>query len=763
MPSHSHHSREKLLRTSESFAQSSTRQPDHSSFSKKVASSSISHRANTLHVSSQDDKQVTRRGAHVLAEYKDEARPGARHLDTSISASDHNQSTRGAHSSLASIARRYTDSQHSEYEKMRNNLNARLDKYSIGLDRKQNYMPQSDINSFVQDAIIKRTLPEATMDLVTYIMKKAQKTFLITVLAIENDEKAQRAMQAFYNHGFTDASLPVTNLTAECTVDWCNPDCVECTPSPCGHKRSCEHCCSVVANHMNSSEPRCKHPTSLDAFHHICWGRSRFKDFYNKQWSFCLQKFDTRIFRYDQIEDQRVLPLILPKQAVDKVGHFSEVQQAQMLIDYILLDSNFMKQISDNAFRLADGFHSGQGIINVAIKTLKVLSEEDYDIRKEFQSEAKAHKSLNKLENKHIIKGLAAFSQNGKYYLLSEWANGGSLQDFFGTQPKPDLDRAKVKELLEQLLGLADALHHMHITRQARTPTRGHSRRASSTSGTGTHDDGHHRNEERPSRHVSLDPNMTVPNVPDIRVGELRDDGSEIPVMIDFDKSGNSVGDDNAGMKNWRHGDIKPENILRFQKNGSWLGTLKLADLGRAKSHKNVTKMRTFIEIDKWHTQKYEPPDVFIGQGNQSTSRLYDIWSLGCVFLEALVWMLYGETELHKFLRTTEVAAAQGTPFWTRKGRTNAKISAVATMWMGHILTEDPECQGPSRTALRDLLILIKTKMLVIKLPADTDLPMEGDRINAEKLRDELQRFLHEGNKNDSYLCTYHVSDLSSD
>jgi hypothetical protein len=44
--------------------------------------------------------------------------------------------------------------------------------------------------------------------------------------------------------------------------------------------------------------------------------------------------------------------------------------------------------------------------------------------------------------------------------------------------------------------------------------------------------------------------------------------------------------------ENWRHGDIKLENILRFKEGDpdAWLGTLKLVDLGRAQQHLLKTK-----------------------------------------------------------------------------------------------------------------------------------------------------------------------------
>ena len=45
-------------------------------------------------------------------------------------------------------------------------------------------------------------------------------------------------------------------------------------------------------------------------------------------------------------------------------------------------------------------------------------------------------------------------------------------------------------------------------------------------------------------------------------------------------------------------------------------------------------------------TPTYEPPEA---HGNGARSRPYDIWSLGCVFLELLVWAHFGYQEVKKF------------------------------------------------------------------------------------------------------------------
>ncbi|KAK3368842.1 hypothetical protein B0T24DRAFT_706998 [Lasiosphaeria ovina] len=80
------------------------------------------------------------------------------------------------------------------------------------------------------------------------------------------------------------------------------------------------------------------------------------------------------------------------------------------------------------------------------------------------------------------------------------------------------------------------------------------------------------------------------------------------------------------------HGDIKPSNILVFMRPGSKFGSsFKLADFGVSASH------------------MYSPPESYqhgiIGKEDSNPSLvLGDIWSLGCVFSEAAVWSVMGES-----------------------------------------------------------------------------------------------------------------------
>lgn len=100
---------------------------------------------------------------------------------------------------------------------------------------------------------------------------------------------------------------------------------------------------------------------------------------------------------------------------------------------------------------------------------------------------------------------------------------------------------------------------------------------------------------------------------------------------------------------NVRHGDIKPENILHVSgpSEEPESGKLVIADFGVARSHKNDTGMRAVTTTDKPFTADYRSPEF--DMVDTVRSRKEDIWSFGCVLLEAACWMLQGSQGVQRF------------------------------------------------------------------------------------------------------------------
>lgn len=188
--------------------------------------------------------------------------------------------------------------------------------------------------------------------------------------------------------------------------------------------------------------------------------------------------------------------------------------------------------------------------------------------------------ALKKIKpNAHLVTLLTSYEYQDSYHLLFGWAEGGSLFDLWQTHfPQPRCEDWALW-LAEQCLGLAAALHRVHNTQ------------------------------------LSFE-------------GEYQ---SQLPVPVDA----NDTWDKTCG----RHGDIKPQNILWFrqEENCYQHGVLKISDFGSARFHSALTtKVPSFgVAV----SQAYQPPECELGD---ELSRPFDIWSLGCLYLEFITWLLKG-------------------------------------------------------------------------------------------------------------------------
>lgn len=92
------------------------------------------------------------------------------------------------------------------------------------------------------------------------------------------------------------------------------------------------------------------------------------------------------------------------------------------------------------------------------------------------------------------------------------------------------------------------------------------------------------------------------------------------------------------------HADIKPENILCFRNSGSDIPVkLKLADFGEAKVFEPTDPLKANKVA---HVMTYRPPEH--SPGNILTLK-YDVWCLGCLFLDFITWAILGQDGIDSF------------------------------------------------------------------------------------------------------------------
>jgi len=169
--------------------------------------------------------------------------------------------------------------------------------------------------------------------------------------------------------------------------------------------------------------------------------------------------------------------------------------------------------------------------------------------------------------------------------------------------------------------------------------------------------------------------------------------------------------------QHWRHGDLKPENILCFEEAGppNSVGTgsctLVIADVGLSKSHKNLTEARIEATRTRSGTIMYEPPETEM-LPDRPRSRRYDIWSMGCIYLEFVIWLLYGAAGLKQFREDLRTTAMGGSiKFYVMDAsQQTAQLSNAVQKWIEHI-QNDPRC--PIDTTLHKIVELVVTKLLV--------------------------------------------------
>lgn len=180
----------------------------------------------------------------------------------------------------------------------------------------------------------------------------------------------------------------------------------------------------------------------------------------------------------------------------------------------------------------------------------------------------------------------------------------------------------------------------------------------------------------------------------------------------------------------YTHGDLKPENVLRFT-DSTRIGVLKIADMGLTKQHYHDTRLRSATST-RFGTILYQPPEA-INAKQVPISRKYDIWSLGCITLETIIWLLYGYEQLKTFNNNLRGDLESSGAYYTfpKKSSRIAILHPHVSKLMTEMMTDDLRCR--KGTALGDLLDIVKTKLLVVRLAEYEDPALSSKRMQEER------------------------------
>jgi hypothetical protein len=197
------------------------------------------------------------------------------------------------------------------------------------------------------------------------------------------------------------------------------------------------------------------------------------------------------------------------------------------------------------------------------------------------------------LAHSHLISLLATYHHQGRYHLIFPWAPADLLGYWKNENPQPKNDRDTALWVAEQCQGLAEGLARIH-------------------------------------RYQTYTGDSILNSA-------LNKEDSQQP------KNRNPK--DVVKMLFGRHGDIKPANILWFPANTeSGKGILKITDFGIAEFTTQNTSSRNRVP----NSPEYRAPETDLEGAVISSS--YDIWALGCVYLEFITWCFGGWARIEAFL-----------------------------------------------------------------------------------------------------------------
>jgi serine/threonine protein kinase len=279
---------------------------------------------------------------------------------------------------------------------------------------------------------------------------------------------------------------------------------------------------------------------------------------------------------------------------------------------------------------------------------------------KEFIKEVTILKALGSKSSPHphLIKLLATYKREEKYHLMFPYANA-NLRTYWEERPSPSFDKPTVLWSLKQMTGIANALNHIHNFK------------------------------------------VTIPlNVPGAGEARVKED-----VKLSVRRGEELFG---------RHGDIKPENILWFQDSrvtSDEMGVLQIADFGLGRFHGRDSRSKVPPD-GVFSSPTYEPPECKL---RHPVSRAYDIWSLGCLYLEFITWLLKGSAEIDGFSnfrgRDSPNSGVNDDRFFTMdKDGTDAIVREEVMTWIERL-----HCHERCSELIHDLLDLTVKDLLIIE------------------------------------------------
>jgi hypothetical protein len=182
--------------------------------------------------------------------------------------------------------------------------------------------------------------------------------------------------------------------------------------------------------------------------------------------------------------------------------------------------------------------------------------------------------------------------------------------------------------------------------------------------------------------------------------------------------------------------------------------------MGLAKHHLLLTDARSNVmSTTKFGTWRYQAPEALTKERTQPRSRQEDMWAMGCILLEFIIWILYGNDGLQRFNEQITWDYGQLSPYYqldNDAGASGAVLHDQVRHWISDKLPKNVEFQHV--TAIRGLLGIAKDMLLVVNCRPrhrggqSTASGVSGFRATAREFRDAMQTIRDKIARDRSYL-----------
>lgn len=164
----------------------------------------------------------------------------------------------------------------------------------------------------------------------------------------------------------------------------------------------------------------------------------------------------------------------------------------------------------------------------------------------------------------------------------------------------------------------------------------------------------------------------------------------------------------------------------------------RVTDFGSGKVH--IYRSRSIITCSPNGTLTYEPPEV---KSKGVTSRPYDLWSLGGVFLEILIWAVFDYQSVQRFAKErfdrrypgSQTDFLKDDAFWQMDEERIVSCRKCVTSWIDDLKAIAESQDGSPFNGVPDLILAMLDPVRKTRIKA-LDLWDTLDRLHIQKKAD---------------------------